>query len=73
MEIFQGETCLFSISVPVSASDATRCEALGPILISMVMSRFAGGSVHLKGDSKYVCNLLNSSSRSTDVHLYNCS
>ena len=61
-----------SISVPVHATDATRCEALGPVLISMIMSRFADGCLHLKGDSKYVCSLLDGATRSLDVHLYNC-
>lgn len=28
------------LSVPVYASDATRCEALGPALASLIMSRF---------------------------------
>ena len=73
VEVFLEDTCVFSISVPVIASDATRCEALGPVLISMLMSRFAGGCLTLRGDSKYVCNLLNCETSSQDVHLYNCS
>ena len=73
VEVFLEDTCVFSISVPVIASDATRCEALGPVLISMLMSRFAGGCLTLRGDSKYVRNLLNCETSSQDVHLYNCS
>ena len=61
-----------SVSVPVSASDATRCEALGPVLISLLLARFPAGYVHLQGDSKYVCDLLSGIHTATDIHLSNC-
>ena len=72
MELFLGDTCLCSISVPVLASDATRCEALGPVLISMLVARLGGRCLHLKGDSKYVCGLLDNVHRTVDIQLYNC-
>lgn len=64
---------LLSVSVPVRASDATRCEALGPVLISLLLSVLNRGYICFKGDSKYVCGLLDSTYRSDDVQLYNCS
>lgn len=35
-----GHAPCVKLSVPVYASDATRCEALGPALASLIMSRF---------------------------------
>lgn len=39
------------LSVPVVASDATRCEALGPALAALIMSRFTVGHITMCGDS----------------------
>jgi hypothetical protein len=67
VEIYEGDLLLVSVSVPVVADDATRCEALGPVLISLLLSRLARGLVDLKGDSKYVCGLLDGTYRAEDV------
>ena len=47
---------LLTASIPVSGHDATRVEALGPLLIALLLSQFPRGSLYLYGDSKFVCN-----------------
>ena len=46
-----GDPICLKLSVPVYATDATRCEALGPALAALVLSRFAIGNVQFYGDS----------------------
>ena len=53
------------------ASDATRCEALGPALASILISRFCGCNVWFEGDSAVVCKLLRQEALPSDVWLYN--
>lgn len=53
--------------VPVSATDATRCEALGPPLIALLLSRLPQYKVIVHGDSLYVCKLLDSAVFTSDI------
>ena len=62
-----------TFSVPVSASDATRTEALGPALASLLLAAwFSPSRVCFRGDSSYVVGLLDRSRRPTDIFFYNC-
>lgn len=73
VQIFKNNELIVSVSAPVSTDDATRCEALGPVLICLLLSRLGPGYVHVYGDSKYVCGLLDGQYKASDVQLYNCS
>ncbi len=68
-----GEPPCIRLSVPVYASDATRCEALGPALAALVLARFGRGQVYFKGDSKTVVSLLRQEYLPSDIWLYNAS
>ena len=61
-----------TFSVPVSTPDATRCEALGPPLIGLLVSRLPFKYFRLFGDSLYICKLLDQSVFTDDIQLYNC-
>ena len=64
---------LVSLSVPVSAADATHMEALGPALASLLLaSWFSVARVCFKGDSSYVVGLLDYSRRPWDIFFFNC-
>ncbi len=43
--------CILRAAVPVYASDATRCEALGPALGALLATRLGGAQYFFKGDS----------------------
>jgi hypothetical protein len=51
-------TIILQASVPVYASDATRCEALGPALAALLLDRLQWSEVTLRGDSMTVVRLL---------------
>lgn len=36
-----GQTMVVSVSIPIYASDATRCEALGPALAVLLLARLS--------------------------------
>ena len=64
---------LVSFSVPVTAADASRTEALGPALASLLLvAQFSASRVHFRGDSAYVVGLLDRSWRPRDIFFYNC-
>ena len=52
-----GHTIL-AASIPVYATDATRCESLGPAIASLLLSRLPVKRVEFKGDSMTVVRLL---------------
>ncbi len=56
--MFEGDTLLLEAYAPVAVGDATRCEAYGPVLLSLLLARLPGSYLTLSGDSKYVCGLL---------------
>lgn len=56
--IKRGDLVVLEVSVPVYASDASRCEALGPALAALLLSRVGWTSVKLRGDSLLVVKLL---------------
>ena len=58
-------TCTFS--VPVRTSDACRTEALGPVLLALIVSLMPTGMYHFYGDSQVVVGLLAKSRVFTDV------
>ena len=62
---------ILEASVPVHTGDATRCEALGPALASLLISRLGRCDVWFEGDSAVVCRLLRKEILPTDVWLYN--
>ena len=64
-------TRIVTAAVPVAANDATRCEALGPALASLLLARFPGSSVRFEGDSMMVCKLLRRELLPKDIWLYN--
>lgn len=64
-------TLIASFSVPVHASDATRCESLGPALSALLLSRFPHCKVWFQGDSMHVCRLLRKEDLPKDVWLFN--
>ena len=64
---------LVFFSVPVSAADATRTEALGPALASLLLSGwFSVARVCFKGDNSYVVGLLDHSRHPRDIFFFNC-
>lgn len=67
-----GEGRLLTASIPVSADDATRCEALGPVLSALLLARFPGSTVTFRGDSATVCKLLRREVVPSDIWLHNC-
>ena len=72
LQIFCGTELLVSCSIPVVAGDATRCEALGPPLLALLLSLLPMGSVVMHGDSLFVCNHLNYVRKPQDVWIFNC-
>ncbi len=64
-------TSIAQFAVPVYASDATRCEALGPALASLLLARLRTCKVWLQGDSLTVCRLLRKEVVPEDVWLFN--
>ncbi len=58
-------------AVPVYASDATRCEALGPALAALLLARLPRKCERFKGDSHTVVRLLRQECLSHDIWLYN--
>lgn len=62
---------ILKASVPVYATDATRCEALGPALAALLLERLQWTEVTLKGDSMTVVRLLRLECLPEDVWLYN--
>jgi hypothetical protein len=69
--ISKGGTTILQASVPVTASDATRCEALGPALASLLLARLPQGKVCFKGDSHTVVRLLRRECLPQDIWLFN--
>ena len=64
---------LVSFSMPLSAADATRTEALGPTLASLLLAGwFSVAQVCFKGDSSYVVRLLDRIRRPRDIFVFNC-
>ena len=62
-----------SFSVPLSAADATRTEALGPALQRLLLAGwFSAARVCFKGDSSYVVGLLDRSQHPRDIFFFNC-
>lgn len=55
---YRGEDVFATFAVPVFATDATRCEALGPALASLLLTRLPVGPVRFRGDSMSVVRLL---------------
>jgi hypothetical protein len=55
---YVGEGHLATFSIPVFATDATRCESLGPALASLLLTRLPKGPVVFRGDSLTVVKLL---------------
>jgi hypothetical protein len=55
---YVGEGTLATFSIPVFATDATRCESLGPALASLLLTRLPKGPVVFRGDSLTVVKLL---------------
>lgn len=55
---YAGEEMFAKFAVPVFATDATCCEALGPALASLLMTRLPTGPVIFRGDSMTVVRLL---------------
>jgi hypothetical protein len=68
---YTGAPILASFSVPVQATDVTRCEALGPALASLLVARLPGGPLLFQGDSFTVVRLLRKEFFPTDIWLYN--
>lgn len=56
-----------TFSIPVTAPDATRCEALGPPLIGLLVARLHYTYIRLFGDSLYICKLLENSVQTDDI------
>ena len=50
------------------ATDATRCEALGPAIAALILARLP---VLFEGDSLTVCKLLRRELMPSDIWLYN--
>lgn len=69
-----GHPPLLRAGVPVSASDATRTEAMGPPLACLFLAALAPrarGRLVLTGDSAAVVDLLNRCSSPADLFLFN--
>ena len=60
-------------SVPVTASDAQRTEALGPPLAMLLLQLLPMGGGRIEGDSQYIMGVLDGRYLPKDVFLYNCS
>ena len=61
--------------MPVAASDASRAEALGPPMASLLLVAAAPrsrGRVTFTGDSSSVVNLLERAAPTEDLFLFNC-
>ena len=63
---------ILTASIPVTATDATRTEALGPALAALLLSRLPPGYIQFEGDSLVVVRLLRQEVRPVDIWLYNC-
>ncbi len=69
--IARADCVILKAAVPVYATDATRCEALGPALASLLLSRLPWKHVRFKGDSHTVVRLLRQEFQPQDIWLYN--
>ena len=69
--IARDDRLILKAAVPVFASDATRCEALGPALAALLLARLPWKFVRFKGDSHTVVRLLRQECRVDDIWLYN--
>ena len=58
MTIAKGDTLILRAAIPVYATDATRCEALGPAIASLLLARLCWRHVIFRGDSMTVIRLL---------------
>ena len=68
-----GVSALVSASVPVKGTDATRVEALGPHLATLlVTTQHPMGRFAFFSDSAYVVNLLVATTVPCDLYLFNC-
>ena len=69
---YLGSPTFATFSVPISAYDAQRTEALGPALGSLLVSTLNISRVIFIGDSKYVVGLINREFHAHEMFLYNC-
>ena len=61
------------VGIPVSATDATRMEALGPTFACLLLnSWFSPCTMVFFGDSQHVVDLLAHTRHNTDLFLFTC-
>ena len=71
MSIADGTDFYLQVSIPVTASDATRTESLGPPLIALLLNLLGPGNAQLYGDSRVVVGILNREFTISDSFLFN--
>ena len=64
---------MLQAAVPILGSDATRVEALGPLLAALLLTGLLDpGPVAFHGDSAHVVRLLVGEDDPRDLHLFSC-
>ena len=69
----QNGPTILTASVPVQACDATRTEALEPLIAALMLSILPTMShYHFIGDSTFIADMFTGRSRSADLFYYYC-